>query len=360
MPSAARIFALAISILGITVIGCRQNPNQPGFVWPWQQTPSANANNPPNQNLASAVNPPNPNAEWPELAQLMRTETEQSRLSDIQKAQLERLTEFWRQQQTEIARQAQQKRDEQLANLQAKTLELQQMEGKLKQLEDLRRQALELDNNNRDLHTQLAQVEQEKRLMEDQVQLIKQQLQDTTSQLQTALQSKQQTESQVSAMQANLQKRSRASISANHSALMRLEPVNISGLMVRQDGDVIRIELPSDKIFSPQTAAITPAGQQLVDQVASAVGQHYPRQRIGVEAHTDNTPLSGGAWRSLHQLSAAQAMAVFDYFAQRHRFNPRQMFVLGHGPNYPVGDNRAPGGQTRNRRVEVVIYPEQI
>ena len=51
-------------------------------------------------------------------------------------------------------------------------------------------------------------------------------------------------------------------------------------------------------------------------------------------------------------------MAIFDQLVERHQFAPQQLFVLGHGPNYPVASNATPAGQQRNRRVEIVIYPE--
>jgi flagellar motor protein MotB len=87
---------------------------------------------------------------------------------------------------------------------------------------------------------------------------------------------------------------------------------------------------------------------------------HYSRQVIGVEAHTDNAPLAGSMWRNAHQLTAAQAMAVFEQLSNRHHLIPQQLFVLGHGENYPLASNATPAGQARNRRVEIVIYPEVV
>jgi flagellar motor protein MotB len=97
-----------------------------------------------------------------------------------------------------------------------------------------------------------------------------------------------------------------------------------------------------------------------VEEIAGAIRQHYPQQIVGVEAHTDNRSVAGTAWRNNHQLSAAQAMAVFDQLTEQHRLPANQLFVLGHGANHPVASNATSAGQTRNRRVEVVIYPETI
>ena len=35
-------------------------------------------------------------------------------------------------------------------------------------------------------------------------------------------------------------------------------------------------------------------------------------------------------------------------------------FVVGHGSNHPVVSNATPAGKERNRRVELVVYPEQV
>ena len=38
----------------------------------------------------------------------------------------------------------------------------------------------------------------------------------------------------------------------------------------------------------------------------------------------------------------------------------RQLFVVGHGGSHPVVSNATDAGRARNRRIEVVIYPETM
>jgi len=248
---------------------------------------------------------------------------------------------------------------------------IQRQQRELEQLVELRRRSLELDADNRELHTQLAQTQQRNRLMEDETNLLRQQLTDAANQLSTALKAQQEgdrrymlaqdeADRRVSALQANLPRQGSATIRANSSLRQSLTPITIAGLEVRQDGDVVRVELPSDKIFASGTASLTEEASSLLDAVAAALKQNYAQQIIGIEAHTDAGPAPTGAWQSRHQLSAAQAMAIFDQLVQRHQFDPRQLFVLGHGPNYPIASNATPAGQQRNRRVEIVIYPEMV
>jgi chemotaxis protein MotB len=302
-----------------------------------------------------------------ELAELLRRQAETSRLSQEQQLELNRLTDLLRQQQQVDVASKQREQEQNLQKLQEQAALVQQQRRELEQLEEIQRRALALDSNNRDLHAQLAQTQQQNRVLEDQIGLLKQQLNDAAGQLAQAAQARQMADQRVAdmdqrftALNASMQKRTGATIRANSSPRQNLQTIEIAGLTVRQDGDVVRIELPSDQLFSPQTAMIRPEAATLLDQVAVAVGQNYPRQMIGIEAHTDSSPIDTNVWTSNKQLSAAQAMATHDYFMSRHRFSPRQLFVLGHGENYPLASNGTPAGQQRNRRVEVVIYPETV
>jgi chemotaxis protein MotB len=54
-----------------------------------------------------------------------------------------------------------------------------------------------------------------------------------------------------------------------------------------------------------------------------------------------------------------QAAAVMEQLVARGRIRANQCFVTGHGGNYPIYSNAHPDGKARNRRVELVIYPER-
>jgi flagellar motor protein MotB len=225
---------------------------------------------------------------------------------------------------------------------------------------ELGERAKELDRNNRDLYTQMAQIQQRSQLLEDQNYLLRQRLKETSDQLASAMQSGQVAEQRLQAVQASTVRRGGATITANSSLKRYLTAVTVPGLNIRQDGELVRIELPADQLFENGTATLRPGSEAQLDQVAQVVIEHYSRQVIGIEAHTDGLPPAGTSFRNPHQLTAAQAMAVFDHMGERHRTLAEQLFVLGHGANYPVASNATSAGQQRNRRVEIVIYPEPV
>ena len=225
------------------------------------------------------------------------------------------------------------------------------------QLQELNRRVAQLDQNNRDLHMQLAQAQQGSQISSDQVKLLQKQLADTAGQLRGAQLAKQEAEKKVDTVLASTRHRGGATITANNSIKSTLTPIEIPGLEVRQDADVIRIELPADTLFRQGTVQLQSGATQTLDTVADAIARNYPRQMVGIEGHTD-TPASGALPTTAHQLAAAQAYAVFEQLSTRSRMPSNQLFVVSQGANRPRFSNETPAGRAKNRRIELVIYPE--
>ena len=234
-----------------------------------------------------------------------------------------------------------------------------QQQPYMSQMQDLNRRVTQLDANNRDLHMQLAQSQQSSQMASEQVKLLQKQLTDTATQLRTAQLAKQEAEKKVDTIQASTRHRGGAAITANNSIKSTLVPIDIPGVEVRQDEDVLRIELPADQLFRQGSVQLQPGAQQLLDTVSDAIMRNYPRQMIGVEGHTD-PPISGATPITAHQLAAAQAYAVFESLATRSRLPANQLFVVSQGANLPRFSNESPAGRAKNRRVELVIYPETV
>lgn len=220
---------------------------------------------------------------------------------------------------------------------------------------DSNRRTSELDANNRDLHAQLAQSRQQVGLLRDQVQLLQKQLSESGDRLQDLQVAKEQAEKDLRTLQASTTRRGSAIITANNSLRQQVRLIEIEGLVSRMDGDAVRIELPADQLFSPGTAQMVGSAFPILDRVAAEVAQNYPRQVIGIEGHTDSTPLYGGV--SSHHLANSQAVAVFDQLTRRNRLPIRQFYITAQGPNQPLATNSTQVGQAKNRRIELVVHP---
>ncbi len=228
------------------------------------------------------------------------------------------------------------------------------------QAEELKQQVQTLDQDNRELQTLLAQSRQQTQVVQDQVTAMRDQLAGATGQVARLQDERQVTEKRADALAASTRRRAGASITANNSLELALPTFSQPGVQARRDGDVIRIELPADSLFEPQTAQLRVGASRTIEEVADELARNYAGHFIGIEGHADADPARGGAFGSAHQLSTARATAVFEQLSTRTKLRPNQMFVAGHGGNHPVVSNATPAGRERNRRIELVIYPERV
>jgi flagellar motor protein MotB len=240
----------------------------------------------------------------------------------------------------------------------AAVFQQQQSQAIATQVQDLNRRMGQLDVNNADLHRQLAQAEQVRQSSQEQVSLLQKQLGEMANRLKDTQLARVEAEKQINAIQASTRARGGATITANNSVRQSLSPVSIPGLDIRQDGEVIRIEIAGDKLFMPGTAQLQTDGYRILDEVAAAVQRTYQRQRIVVEAHTDDSMATNPT--AAHMLTTSQAQAVFQQLVQRGRLPARQLSVLAMGENHPLASNATPAGKAKNRRIEIVVYPDTI
>jgi flagellar motor protein MotB len=235
----------------------------------------------------------------------------------------------------------------------------QQQSALAQQNQQLQTKASTLDVDNQELEALLAQARQQNQLLQDQVTLMRDQLQSVNQQLAQTRDEKATIEKKTQATLAS-QPRAGASITPNNSLQKSLPQFSIPGVEVRQDGDIIRVELPSDKMFDAAGARLRMDSTPMIETIVTEIDRRYPGQYIGIESHTDSDPpASGSQWLTNHQLSVARAQAVFDYLVARTRFKAEQLFIVGHGANHPLVSNGTAAGKARNRRIELAIYPDR-
>lgn len=228
-----------------------------------------------------------------------------------------------------------------------------------RQNEQLQGRANTLGTDNQELSALLAQSRQRTKVVEEQLSAVREQLTSTATQLAKSRQEKEASDKQVNTMQASMKRSGSVTITPNSSYQKPLAAISVPGVDVRSDEDVLRIVLPAGRIFEPHTVRLRPGADQLITSVAAEIARNYPNNRIGIEGHTDSDPVVNKQWRNNHEFSAGRAMAVYNVLVQQARMNPTQLFVAAHGANHPVYSNGPLGGKERNRRVEIVIYPEK-
>ncbi len=238
------------------------------------------------------------------------------------------------------------------------------------QYESLNSRLGQFNSDNENLHTQIAAMQQRLQNANNYNDSLRQQLADTMNQLQQSqAQSQQATaaaQQQIAANQqpsqatgpwSNASAATGATIRANNGLMERLQTVQLPGFKSWMDGDVIRIEGPTDRLFVSGSYQINSNDAMTIANLANAIRQNFPQQLVGVEAHWDGSPIQP-ATTSHHQLTATQALAVFDLLV-KSGLPHEQVFTMALGSNRPRYNNASvQNGISPNRRIEIVIYPE--
>jgi flagellar motor protein MotB len=236
----------------------------------------------------------------------------------------------------------------------------QQQLAAARQKDELQTRASSLDRDNQELVARLTREQQRAKALEDQVGMLREQLSGTATQLARIREEKKAGEQKVQTLTASLQRQGGTTITPNNSLLQAVPAINLPDVHSRRDGDVIRVELPSYRLFEPGNARLLPGASQMITTAAAEILRAYPDQIIGVEGNTDSDPVRNTVWRNQHHLSLGQALAVYDLLITQARVPPQQVFVAGHGANHPLYSNATTPGKQRNARVELVIYPETV
>jgi flagellar motor protein MotB len=223
----------------------------------------------------------------------------------------------------------------------------------------LQTNAASLDRQHQEMTAVVAQLRQQIKVEQDRSRLLQTQLASTTDQLAKLKKEKDTVAQQAETLTASLQRQRGVVIKPNNSLLTTLPKIDIQGVQVRHDGDVIRIELPSDQLFQYGTTQFHPDAGRILTAAATEILRTYPNQKIAVEGHTDSDPVRSYQYSSNTQLSIAQASAVYSLLTAQTRLQPNQLFVVGHGGSNPVYSNATPAGKQGNRRIELVIYSQQ-
>lgn len=253
------------------------------------------------------------------------------------------------------------------------------------EMQSLTRRLESFDADNQSLNTEVASLQLKLQTANQYNHALKQQLSDTSSRIrqsdldrQNAIQQFQSSESKYQQLvkdgAASRDRTSQqvgfgggtaptgfsggATIRANNSLVQQMSGLQIPGSQIRMDGDVIRIEIPTDRLFVPGSYRIQPSQLPLLQNISATIRRNFPRQLIGIEGHWDKTPLNP-ATTTHHQLTATQALSVFDNLVKLG-VPESQLFTTSMASNRPRYPQGVTNGVSANRRIELVIYPETI
>jgi len=112
-------------------------------------------------------------------------------------------------------------------------------------------------------------------------------------------------------------------------------------------------------LFESGSDAITAEGMDLLNGVG-AVLKNVRDKRILISGHTDNIqigPSLRGRFKTNWELSTARATSVVRYLVDHAGIAPQLLTAVGHAYTKPVAKNDSEEGRSRNRRIEVTLFP---
>lgn len=123
---------------------------------------------------------------------------------------------------------------------------------------------------------------------------------------------------------------------------------------IQREQDVLALSFKSDVMFDVDSATVNPGFYDEIDRVG-AVLVRYPETTILIEGHTDST----GSEEYNLKLSERRAAEVQKLLVARGVAAGRVQ-TIGMGESKPLADNTTEAGRQLNRRVRILIRPNQV
>ncbi|HEY7639920.1 MAG TPA: OmpA family protein [Steroidobacteraceae bacterium] len=126
--------------------------------------------------------------------------------------------------------------------------------------------------------------------------------------------------------------------------------------------DEARVVRQGDDVVLSLLGIKFPSGRSTIDSSSAALMKKvqqglalFPDASISIEGHTD----ANGSDSTNLILSQDRADAVRQYLVSNFAMNPEKITSVGYGEARPVATNETAAGRARNRRIDLVIHPDQ-
>jgi flagellar motor protein MotB len=134
------------------------------------------------------------------------------------------------------------------------------------------------------------------------------------------------------------------------------------GYVKRADGS-ISIIVANTVLFESGKADLKTSAHPMLSNVCKTLKSKFPNNFIRVEGHTDATPVvhNKAKFPDNMALSIARSRAVYDYMIKDGGIAASKMYTAGYGEFQPlVHPEKTAADRSKNRRVEIVIMPENV
>lgn len=123
----------------------------------------------------------------------------------------------------------------------------------------------------------------------------------------------------------------------------------------------LTVNLVERILFDSGQADLKDEGIQVLHRVGDILKEVTDKE-IRVEGHTDNIPISPRlkkTFASNWELSTARATNVVHFLQLQKSIPGARLSVCGYGPYQPIANNDTATGRAQNRRIQIVLVPQQ-
>jgi chemotaxis protein MotB len=182
--------------------------------------------------------------------------------------------------------------------------------------------------------------------------------QDAGSQAEKLLKGLEESKERIEKLMAEKEEATKAQkdLEAKMRSALESKDVTISELQGK-----LTVNILDRVLFDSGEAILKPEGQAVLDQVAKVLSQ-YPNRQIEVVGHTDNVPIRynpNNPFKTNWELSAGRAIAAVKYLIEKG-VDSRRLGAVAYGEFHPIADNSTAEGRAKNRRIALVVMPEEL
>lgn len=118
------------------------------------------------------------------------------------------------------------------------------------------------------------------------------------------------------------------------------------------------VRFPANITFAPGRSELKPGFKDVLGVLADTIKESS--LQATVEGHTDDRPINTLRYPSNWELSLDRAAKVVRYLAEECQVDPTTLAATGYADRRPVATNLTTKGRNRNRRVDIILFEEEL
>ena len=133
-------------------------------------------------------------------------------------------------------------------------------------------------------------------------------------------------------------------------------------IKVTQIRDKLSVNLVEKVLFASGHAEVKSQGQTVLKKVGNIL-RDVKGKEIRIEGYTDDVPIGESLRKkfpSNWELSTQRATNVLRFLQDEAGVDGAHLSAVGYGPFRSVADNKTPEGRAENRRIAIVLVPQDV